>query len=145
MKTLSLFSFLFVFVAFTFVYAGSPADDSAVKQAITNYLSGIDNRNMEAVEQTLYTDATVVTVNTISNKTSSLSADEFVSQLKNGTLGGWKREVSFSSVDVNDKTAMTKVELTAAKIKQISYLSLFNDNGKWKIVSDVSIISRNGE
>jgi hypothetical protein len=145
MKILSLFSILFALVAFTFTFAGSPVDDSAVKQTITNYLSGIDSRNTEAVEQSLYSDATVLTVNTISDKTSRLSAGDIVSQLKKGTLGGWKREVNFSSVDVNDKTAIAKVEITAAKVKQISYVSLLNDNGKWKIVSDVSIISKNGE
>jgi hypothetical protein len=145
MKTLKSLAIILVLFAFTSVYAGNPADETAVKQAITNYFSGIDSRNSDVVEQSLHSEATVVTVNTISNKTISFSSDDIISQLKKGALGGWKREVNFNSLDVNEKTAMAKVEISDVKLKQTSYVSLVNDNGNWKIVSEVSIISKNGQ
>ncbi len=145
MKTLKLISILFALFFFTSVYAVNPTDESAVKQVITNYFSGIDGRNSDAVKESLYPDATVLTVNTIIDKTTRFSTDDIISQLKKGTLGGWKREVNISSFEANDKTAMAKIEITAPKMKQISYLSLINDNGIWKIVSEVSLITRNSQ
>jgi hypothetical protein len=145
MKILKSLALVLVLFSFTSAYAGNPADETAVKQIITSYLNGIDTRNFDIVEQSLYSEATVVTVNTISNKTNSLTADEMITQLKKGALGGWKREVNFTNLDVNEKTAMAKVEISDVKIKQTSYVSLVNDNGNWKIVSEVAIISRNGQ
>ncbi|MFO7446151.1 MAG: nuclear transport factor 2 family protein [Ignavibacteriaceae bacterium] len=145
MKNLRFLLAAFVLLVSSVVLANGPdgENESAVKQTITNYINGIDSRNPDAVEKTLYSGATVLTVNSISNKTNQLSSNDVISRVKNGSLGGWKREVSFGEVELNDKTAMAKVEVSDSKLKQTCFLTLVNDNGQWKIVSDVSIVSQN--
>ena len=144
MKALKFLSAILVLFLSVSGFAENPdqAEESAVKQAITNYFSGIDSRNPEIVGHSLDSDATVLSINNISNKTSRLSADDVIIQVKKGTLGGWKRAVKFDNLDFNGKTAMAKVELSDAKVIQTGYVSLVNDNGEWKIVSDVSIINK---
>jgi hypothetical protein len=117
------------------------SSESAIKQTVTNYLSGIDNRDTKTVENLLAPSADVITVNTVTNKTNELTHDDIILQLQKGMLGGWKRDVNFASVDFNEKTAVVKVEVTDQKLMRTSYISLINDQGQWKIVSDVSSIA----
>jgi len=117
------------------------SSESAIKETVTNYLSGIDNRDTKTVENLLATTADVITVNTVTNKTNELSHNDMISQLEKGLLGGWKRDVTFSNIDYNEKTAVVKVEVSDKKLMRTSYISLINDAGQWKIVSDVSSIS----
>lgn len=117
------------------------SSESAIKQAVTNYLSGIDNRDAKAVENLLAPTADVITVNTVTNKTNEMTHDDMVLQIQKGMLGGWKRDVNFASIDFNEKTAVVKVEVTDQKLLRTSYISLINDEGQWKIVSDVSSIA----
>jgi hypothetical protein len=142
MKFTKILFTLAVFVS-TFALANNPKDEADVRQALSNYYSAIDDRNSSVVEQALYQDATVLTINTITNKTSKFSAADLIDKVKKGGLGGWKRDVKVDNVDFNDKAAIAKVEIADAKVKQISFVTLVNDEGKWKIVSDVSTLSSN--
>ncbi|HVO73830.1 MAG TPA: nuclear transport factor 2 family protein [Ignavibacteriaceae bacterium] len=117
------------------------SNESAIKEAVTNYLSGIDNRDTKTVENLLASTADVITVNTVTNKTNEFSHDDMILQLQKGQLGGWKRDVSFASIDYNNNTAVVKVEVTDQKLLRTSYISLVNEEGQWKIVSDVSSIA----
>ena len=117
------------------------SSESAIKQTVTNYLSGIDNRDTKTVENSLASNADVITVNTVTNKTNELSHDDMILQLQKGLIGGWKRDVNFASIDYNENTAIVKVEVSDQKLLRTSYISLINDAGQWKIVSDVSSIA----
>jgi hypothetical protein len=137
---------LVVFLAFLSITSfakviDNNSSESAIKETVTNYLSGIDNRDAKTVENLLSTTADVITVNTVTNKTNELSHDDMISQLEKGMMGGWKRDITFSDIDYSDKTAVVKVEVSDKKVMRTSYISLVNDAGQWKIVSDVSSIS----
>jgi hypothetical protein len=142
MKYAKILFTLLVFVS-AFAFANNPKDESDVKQALSDYFSAIDGRNSSVVEGSFYQDASIITINTMTNKTSRLSANDVVAKVKNGGLGGWKREVTVGNVEFNDKAAIAKVEIADSKVKQISFITLVNDAGKWKVVSDVSTLSPN--
>lgn len=142
MKFTKILFTLMVFVS-AFVFANNPKDEADVRQALSDYYSAIDSRNSSVVEEALYQDATVLTINTITNKTSKISANDLIDKVKKGGLGGWKREVKVGNIDFNDKAAIAKVEIADTKVKQISFVTLVNDEGKWKVVTDVSTLSPN--
>jgi len=142
MKFAKILFALTVFVS-TFALANGPKDEADVKQALSEYYNAIDTRNSSQVESSLYQDAAVLTVNTITNKTTRISADELIDKVKRGGVGGWKRDVAVGNIDFNDKAAIAKVEISDSKVKQVSFVTLLNDSGKWKIVSEVSTLSQN--
>jgi hypothetical protein len=127
----SLFMFSSVY-AFSFT---NPSDDESVKVVIEDYSKGIDNRNTEALEKVIYPGAHFLNFNKVTNKITEISNDELIELIKKGKAGGWERELNISSVDINGNTAVAKVEMTDAKIKQAGFVTLVKENGSWKIMS----------
>lgn len=115
-----------------------PADDSdAVKQVIQSYAESIDKRNAGALENLIYNNAKFINFNKATNEVTEITDDALIESLKKGKTGGWARELSINSVDVNENTAVAKVELTDAKLKQTGYVTLIKDDGSWKIFNGV--------
>ena len=132
MKILNLVLGLLTVLLLSTAYAASqnnPADVDAVKQVIQDYVKGTDSRNVDALQKILYPTGNYFSYNTITNKASEMSNDQFLESVKKGQTGGWERQLNISSVDVNDNTAMAKIEITDA------YLTLVKEGGVWKIMS----------
>ena len=113
----------------------NPADVDAVKQVIQDYVKGTDSRNVDALQKILYPSGNYFSYSTITNKASEMTNDQFLDRVKKGQTGGWERQLNISSVDVNDNTAIAKVEITDARMKQHGYLTLIKEDGGWKIMS----------
>ena len=113
----------------------NPADVEAVKQVIQDYIQGTDTRNVDALENILYPTGNYFNYNSVTNKVSQMTNDQFVEKVKKGQTGGWERQLNINSVDVNDNTAMAKIEINDARMKQHGYLTLVKEEGKWKIMS----------
>ena len=138
MKILNLVLGLLTVLLLSTAYAASqnnPADVDAVKQVIQDYVKGTDSRNVDALQKILYPTGNYFSYNTITNKASEMSNDQFLESVKKGQTGGWERQLNISSVDVNDNTAMAKIEITDARMKQHGYLTLVKEGGVWKIMS----------
>lgn len=128
-----IFSFLFLTnIAFA---SASPADDAAVKQTIEKYAKSTDDKDGSGVESVFHKEAIIYSVNKFNNKVSEMSLSEYVGEIKSGKFGGWERDLTIESVDVYGSTAVAKVMMKDAKLKQTEYLSLVKLNGGWKIVS----------
>ncbi len=138
----SLILLLMTFASFA-ANNNSSNDEQAVKQSIESFVKGVDNRNVDAIQKVISSDASFVTVNTLTNKNEEYSHDALVNQIQSGKMGGWVRNVTVSSVDVNANIAMAKVEITDARLKRVSYISLVKDGSGWKIVSEVSTLGLN--
>ncbi len=113
----------------------NPADVEAVKQVIQDYIQGTDTRNVDALENILYPTGNYFNYNSVTNKVSQMTNDQFLEKVKKGQTGGWERQLNINSVDVNDNTAMAKIEINDARMKQHGYLTLVKEEGKWKIMS----------
>ncbi len=124
-------------------FANEPAQKDEIEKTINNYVQSTDTRNAGSLEKTLFTDAMLVTVNKITNKTSTQTSDQFIEQVKSGKAGGWKRNLEVTSVDGNDNVATAKISISDASVKQTGYLSLVNDGEGWKIVSGVFTLESN--
>jgi hypothetical protein len=112
-------------------------DSEAVKKVIQSYAESIDKRNAKALEEVIYTNAQFINFNKATNQLTETNEEALVDALEKGKAGGWTRQLNINSVDVNGNTAVAKVELTDAKLKQTGYVTLIKDNGSWKIFNGV--------
>lgn len=138
MKVLSIILGLTMFLILPVAYAmnpNNPADVEAVKQVIEDYVKGTDSQNADLLEKILYPEGNYFNYNAITNKVSQMTNDQFLEKVKQGQTGGWERQLSINTVDVNDNTAMAKIEVKDARMSQHGYLTLVKENGKWKIMS----------
>ena len=145
MKTIhTLLIFLTIILSFTISVsaAKSPANEG-IEKAVSFYIQCIDTRDVNSLEKILTSDAQVITVNKIINKTSAQNGGEFLEQIKHGSAGGWKRNLEIVAIDGDDKVATAKVVITDKKVKQLGFISLVNDSGEWQIISCVSTIELN--
>ena len=110
-------------------------DDEAVKAVIENFSKGVDSRNVETLEEVVYQGAHFLNFNKVTNKITEMTNEELIELVKKGRAGGWTRELSINSVDVNENTAIAKVEMKDAKLKQTGFITLVKENGSWKIMS----------
>ena len=139
-----LTSMMLLLLTFASYAANNPSnDEQAVKQSIETFVKGVDNRNVDAIKNVISSDASFVTVNTLTKKNEEYSHDALVDQVQSGKMGGWVRNLTVSSVDVNDNVAMAKVEITDARLKRVGYISLVKGDNGWKIVSEVSTLGLN--
>ena len=140
MKSLRISALVLSLLLFSSVYAydlTSSGDDESVKVAITDYSKGIDNRNTETLEKVTYPSAHFLNFNKVTNKITEMDINELLELIKKGRAGGWDRELNISSVDINENTAVAKVEMKDAKLKQTGYVTLVKENGAWKIMGGV--------
>ena len=139
----SLVSLLMVFLISISCFANEPAQKDEIEKTINNYVASTDSRDVNSLEKTLYSDARLVTVNKITNKTSAQTSEQLVELVKAGRAGGWKRNLEVSSVDGNDNVATAKVSISDPSVKQTGYMSLVKDGDGWKIVSGVFTLESN--
>jgi len=66
----------------------------------------------------------------------------YLDKIKSKEWGGDKRILTISDVNVNGNTAMAKVIFKGSKMTFVSLITLVKDsNGKWKLISDIPVIS----
>ena len=118
-------------------------DKSDIEQTITSYVKSIDTRNIDLLNKTVISNASIVTVNNLTNNLDNYSSSKLVSLVKDGQKGGWQRNVNIGNVEINGNTAVAKVDITDNKIKESGFVSLVKDNGSWKIASELSTIQLN--
>ena len=138
MKVLSLILGLTMLLLLPVAYAiepNNPADIEAVKLVIQDYVKATDSQNVGMLEKILYPEGNYFSFNSITNKVSQMTNDQFLERVKKGQTGGWERQLNINSVDVNDNTAMAKIEVKDARLNQHGYLTLVKEDGKWKIMS----------
>ena len=138
MKVLNLILGLTMLLLLPATYAmklNNPADVEAVKQVIQDYVKGTDSQNVDLLEKVLYPAGNYYSFNAITNKVSQMTNNEYLDRVKKRQTGGWERQLDINSVDVNDNTAIAKIEVKDARMKQHGYLTLIKEDGKWKIMS----------
>ena len=133
---------LSIFIFSSVAIAAVPADEEAVKQAITTYVTGTDSKNTSALESVFHDAATFVGHNKLRNQYTSYSSSEYINAVKRGRMGGWKRDLTITQVDVADGTAMAKIIVSDKKLRQHEYVSLIKVDGAWKIVNSTFSVEK---
>ncbi|HEX2865587.1 MAG TPA: nuclear transport factor 2 family protein [Ignavibacteriales bacterium] len=116
------------------VKAAQPGEDE-VRQAVSSFVKATDTRNVSNLQELLAPKASFSTLNKINNSFTQVAAEDYINSVKAGKIGGWERNLTINSVDINDNLAMAKLELTDARLKQVEFVTLMKVNGSWKIVN----------
>ena len=146
MKKVNILTVLSVLLFSVSLFAGNnmlKEDKAGIEQTVTNYVKSVDFRNADALSKTLLNNGSVITLNSITNNLEHYSGDQFINLVKNGQKGGWVRNVAINSVDIDGNTAIAKVNITDARLKQTGYFTLVKNNGNWKIASEVTTLELN--
>jgi hypothetical protein len=114
-----------------------------VEKVITNFVKSIDTRDAGALSKSVFSNANIFTFNQIANKLDQYTGSQFVDLVRNGQKGGWTRNVSVSSVDVDGNFALAKVNITDPRLKESGYITLLKDDGTWKVTEEVTTLSLN--
>jgi len=119
----------------------SPVEEENVKQVVSDFMSGIDNKNADLLESVLIDGGRFIEINVV-DKVNSYSSGELVAEVKSGKVGGWKRNYEISSVELSDNVAIAKVQIQSAKIIQQQFVSLVKVEGAWKVASSCSSMEK---
>ena len=145
MKTSKIVIVLSILFLSQMIYAGKflAMDQTDIEQTITEFVKSIDNGNADQLSQNVLPHATIVIVNQLTNKVENYSSEQFLTLVKNGQKGGWKRIVAIGPVTIDGNTAVAKFDITDPKIKESGFITLIKDNGTWKIADQVSTLKLN--
>ena len=119
------------------------ADKEGVVSVVTNYVKSIDTNNGDALSKAVLPGGSIIIVNDLKKDVEHYSTDQYVNMVKNKQAGGWIRNLDISSVDVEGNTAVAKVNITDARLKQTGYITLLKDDGSWKVASQVTTLQLN--
>jgi hypothetical protein len=140
MKKLILLFAVLCLVVPNFASNNSPAEEAVIKETVTKFMDGIDNKDVSAIESVITKEASFVDANNIARLVESYNADDLFYKLRNRKLGGWKRDYKIVNVDSENGIAMVKVQVDVKSLVQIYYISLVKVNNDWKIVNSTTAI-----
>ena len=113
-----------------------------IKQAVTDFVKGGDESNVELLEKVLHKDFRVTNngfMGTIGVTT--IDKQKYLSNIKEGTFGGLSRTMTIESIDESETIASVKLRLESSKNHFISFNSLVLDtDDEWKIINNLAIV-----
>ena len=137
---LTLCALLFIAVTVKAAEKTYDQDKGDIEQTIDSFVKSVDSQNADALEKSLVENGAIVTLNTITNKLDNYTSANFVNLVKIGQKGGWVRNVTVNSVDVDGNTAIAKVEISDARLSESGFITLVKEANGWKIASEVTTL-----
>ncbi len=119
------------------------ADQEGVETVVSSFVKSIDTNNSDALSKIVVPGGSIMVINEFKKDVEHYSTDELVNMVKNKKAGGWTRNLDISSVSVDGNTAVAKIVITDARIKQTGYLTLIKNNGSWKIAGQITTLGSN--
>jgi ketosteroid isomerase-like protein len=135
-KILSILFLSFFFISSTFAANKlSDKDKAAVKKTIQEFVTNLDKGNVNGVKSTISDKSTFVQVNGITNKSTQYTSDDYLSAIKDRSIGGWERQLEIMDVNAAGNTAMAKIQTKDPRTTSTGFVTLLKENNNWKIIS----------
>lgn len=111
-----------------------------IKQAITDFVKGGDNRDTSLLDKVLHKDFRVCS-NGFKGTSGVTIIDkkDYLANIKAGIFGGLPRKMEIESMDISETIAMVKLRLESSENQFVSYNSLVLDR-EWKIINNLAIV-----
>lgn len=111
--------------------------ETAIKQTIQNYLDGYLNAQKDTVALAFHPNTVLLSV--AEQQLSRLDIPTWFNNMDERRSKGDIRQaqVEIKSLDITDRTAVAKLELTFAQARYTDYLSLLQLEDGWKIVGKI--------
>jgi hypothetical protein len=113
-----------------------------INQAITNFVKGGDNSDVQLLQKVLHDDFRVTNNGFMGIPgVTIIDKQKYLSNIKEGIFGGLPRKMIIENIDESDSIAMVKLRLESAENYFVSYNSLVLDtDNEWKLINNLAIV-----
>ncbi|HKO76753.1 MAG TPA: nuclear transport factor 2 family protein [Flavobacterium sp.] len=113
-----------------------------INQAITHFVKGGDNSDVQLLEKVLHDDFRVTNNGFMGVPgVTIIDKQKYLSNIKEGIFGGLPRKMIIESIDESDSIAMVKLRLESAENYFVSYNSLVLDtDNEWKLINNLAVV-----
>ena len=111
---------------------------NAIIGAVTDFVKGGDERNLQLLEHVLHTDFRNLQSGFFEKKgVFNIDKTAYLSLIERHRFGGVEREMHVISVDSTGNIALVKVQLNRPEIRFVSFITLVRDEHQtWKVVGN---------
>jgi hypothetical protein len=113
-----------------------------IEQAITNFVSGGDNRDTVMLDRILHKDFRVTNNGFMGTPGVTLiDKQKYLSNIRDGIFGGLPRKMTIESIDDSETIAMVNLRLESSENYFVSYNSLVLDtDNEWKLINNLAVV-----
>jgi len=114
----------------------------AVTKAITDFVRGGDNSDVELLDKVLHEDFQVMSNRFMGTKgVTIIDKQSYLHNISAGVFGGLPRKMEILTIDVSETIAMVKLRLESAENHFVSYNSLVLDSdNQWKLINNLAVV-----
>lgn len=115
-----------------------------VEQAITDFVKGGDNRDINLLDKVLHPDFRVTNNGFMGTSgVTVIDKQKYLSNIRDGIFGGLPRKMTIESIDESETIALVKLRLESSENYFVSYNSLVLDtDNQWKLVNNLAVVER---
>lgn len=116
-----------------------------ITQAISDFVKGGDERNIEKLDKVLHKDFRITNNGYMGTPgVTIIDKQKYLSLIQDKTFGGVPREMTILLIDETQTIAMVKLKLVSAENIFYSFNSLVLDSEKeWKLIHNLAIVYPN--
>ena len=113
-----------------------------IEQAITNFVKGGDNSDLDLLDKVLHYDFSVTNNGFMGTPgITIISKQKYLSNIKEGVFGGLPRIMSIENIDHSQTIAMVKLRMESSENYFVSYNSLVLDtDNEWKLINNLAVV-----
>lgn len=113
-----------------------------IELAITNFVRGGDNSDIDLLENVLHSSFRVTSNGFMGTSgVTIIDKEQYIANIREGIFGGLPREMKIESIDDFETIAHVKLSLESAENNFISYNSLVLDtDNQWKLISNLAVV-----
>ena len=113
-----------------------------IAQAITDFVKGGDNSDIEMLDKVLHQDFRVTNNGFMGNPgVTIIDKQRYLSNINDGVFGGLPRKMIIENIDNSETIAMDKLRLESSENHFVSYNSMVLDtDNQWKIINNLAVV-----
>lgn len=113
-----------------------------IKQAITDFVKGGDNSDLELLDSVLHKDFRVTNNGFMGNSgVTIIDKKEYLKNIETGVFGGMPRTMTIERIDQNGIIASVKLRIDSAENDFVSYNALVLEDNKWKLIHNLAVVT----
>jgi hypothetical protein len=113
-----------------------------IEQAITNFVKGGDNSDIDMLDKVLHNDFRVTNNGFMGTSgVTIIDKEKYLSNIRDGIFGGLPRKMTIESIEDCQTIAMVKLRLESSENYFVSYNSLVLDiDNEWKLINNLAVV-----
>lgn len=117
-------------------------DKYKIIQAITDFVKGGDESNLELLNKVLHDDFRLTNNGFMgTDGVTIINKKKYITNVKKGVFGGHPRTMTIENIDESTTIAIVKLKLQSTENHFISYNSMvLNSENEWQIIANLAVV-----